>query len=88
MSLPGGLLPAGRTQETTKERRPGGVLTRCLNHFNWPFSTQRSSGSTPSSLRIRAPMLLHAEKRQLRWFGPPGRLPVQEMCPRNVSDAP
>ncbi len=51
LGLPRGLLPAGHARNTSLGRRPGGILTRCPNHLNGLLSTQRSSGSTPSSLR-------------------------------------
>ncbi len=37
---------------TSLERHPEGILTRCLNDLNWLLSTQRSSGSSPSSSRM------------------------------------
>ena len=42
-------LPWGNTSQ---ERRPGDILTRCLNNLNWLLSTRRSSGSTLSLSRI------------------------------------
>lgn len=36
--------------KTSKGKCPGGLLIRCPNHLTWLFSSQRSSGSTQSSL--------------------------------------
>ncbi len=32
----------------TTRRRPGGILTRYPNHFNWLLSVRRNRGSTPT----------------------------------------
>ncbi len=50
LGLPQGFLPAWCAWNTSIGRRPGGILTRCLNHLSWLFSTQRSCGYTPSPL--------------------------------------
>ncbi|KAK0148980.1 putative nuclease HARBI1 [Merluccius polli] len=52
LGLPRGLLPVGRDLNTSPERRPGGILTRCPSHLIWLLSTRRSSGSTPNSSRM------------------------------------
>lgn len=49
MGLPWDLIPLGYVQKHCRGRHPGGILTRCLNGFNWLLLTQRSSSSTSSS---------------------------------------
>lgn len=44
--------PSWMCQRTSKRRRPGAIHTRCLSHFSWLLSTQRSSGSTIRSLQM------------------------------------
>lgn len=39
-------------EKASKGWRPGGILIRCPNYLRWPFLTQRSRGSTLSSLLI------------------------------------
>lgn len=51
LGLPLGLLPFGCAQNTSMERHSGGVLIRCQNYLSWLPLTQRTSGSTPSSLQ-------------------------------------
>ena len=60
--------------KTSKGRQPGGILIRCLNHFNWLLLSQRSSGSTPrphqmSKLRILylwlSPVILWSKLRSV-----------------------
>ena len=51
LGLPRGLLPVGRARNTSRGRRPGGILTRYPSHLIWLLS-MRSSGSTPSPSRM------------------------------------
>lgn len=53
--------PSWVCQRTSKRRRPGTIHTRCLSHFSWLLSTQRSSGSTIRSLQM--PKLLTVSPR-------------------------
>lgn len=52
LGLPRGLLPVGHSQKIYKRNKPRRILISCPNHLNCLLSTQRSSSSTPSSLRM------------------------------------
>lgn len=57
-----GPLPEGCSLNTSAERCPGGILTRYPSHLIWLFSTQRSSGSTPSFSRVTELLTLSEEE--------------------------
>lgn len=74
LGLPHTVLPGGHGQEISRERHPGGILIKCLNHLSWLTTSEMGLFDTsrqPVTLTLK-------QKKQKKQYGNGQEAPVNQ----------